>query len=142
MWAAIFVISSLIEYYMESVLKMRWRTWLTERYTARWLDRGTHYRMGLFGPMPTTGPAHRRGMCAGFLNSTYAYSISLLSQVSNLVSFSLLLWSLPVALTIPAPPSSCRDAVLGGADLFGGRHLARPQDRQAADQARFRAGTP
>jgi vitamin B12/bleomycin/antimicrobial peptide transport system ATP-binding/permease protein len=30
-WAAIAVVSSLVEYYTESVLKVRWRRWMTER---------------------------------------------------------------------------------------------------------------
>jgi vitamin B12/bleomycin/antimicrobial peptide transport system ATP-binding/permease protein len=36
-----------------------------------------------------------------FLNSTYAYSISLLSTVSTLVSFSIILWTIPADFTIP-----------------------------------------
>jgi vitamin B12/bleomycin/antimicrobial peptide transport system ATP-binding/permease protein len=31
-WAAIAVVSNLVEYYTESVLKIRWRRWMTERY--------------------------------------------------------------------------------------------------------------
>lgn len=100
-WAIISVISNLIEYYIESVLKIRWRRWLTERYYARWLDNGTHYRMGL-GGVDTDNPDQRIAEdVRGYLNSTYAYSITLLSQISNLVSFSILLWTIPAKFAIP-----------------------------------------
>ncbi|MGL4325684.1 MAG: ABC transporter ATP-binding protein/permease [Beijerinckiaceae bacterium] len=101
MWAIIAVISNLIEYYVESVLKIRWRRWLTERYYSRWLDNGTHYRMGL-GGVDTDNPDQRIAEdVRGYLNSTYAYSITLLSQISNLVSFSILLWTIPAQFAIP-----------------------------------------
>jgi putative ATP-binding cassette transporter len=48
-WAAIFVISNLIEYYAESVLKIRWRRWMTERYYGLWLEDGGLYRTALIG---------------------------------------------------------------------------------------------
>src|SRR5262249_57519366 len=43
-WAAIAVVSNLVEYYAESVLKIRWRRWMTERYYSLWLDDGSLYR--------------------------------------------------------------------------------------------------
>ncbi len=100
-WAAVSVVSNLVEYYLESVLKIRWRRWLTDQYSSRWLDRGTQYRLGLAG-VDADNPDQRIAEdVRGFLGSTYAYSISLLSQISNLVSFSILLWSIPAQFAIP-----------------------------------------
>jgi ABC-type uncharacterized transport system fused permease/ATPase subunit len=48
-WAAIYVVSNLVEYYTESVLKIRWRRWMTERYYGLWLDDGGLYRTALVG---------------------------------------------------------------------------------------------
>jgi putative ATP-binding cassette transporter len=48
-WAAIAVVSGLVEYYTESVLKIRWRRWMTERYYGLWLDDGSLYRAALVG---------------------------------------------------------------------------------------------
>ena len=36
-----------------------------------------------------------------FVNQTYNYALPLLTQVSTLVSFSIILWSIPVASTVP-----------------------------------------
>src|SRR5262249_60935061 len=48
-WAAIAIVSNLVEYYTESVLKIRWRRWMTERYYGLWLDDASLYRTALVG---------------------------------------------------------------------------------------------
>jgi vitamin B12/bleomycin/antimicrobial peptide transport system ATP-binding/permease protein len=99
-WAMIFVISNLIEYFIENVLKIRWREYLVERYGAKWLGQGAHYRMGFAGQ--TDNPDQRIAEdVRGYITNTYAFSISLISTLSNLVSFSIILWSIPAQFTIP-----------------------------------------
>src|SRR5262249_35521930 len=82
-------------------LKIRWRRWMTERYYGLWLDDGNLYRAALVG-QPADNPDQRIAEdVRNFLNSTYAYSISMLSTVSTLVSFSIILWTIPVDFTVP-----------------------------------------
>jgi putative ATP-binding cassette transporter len=100
-WAAIFVISNLLEYFLESVLKITWREWLTERYSANWLSRGGLYRMNLVGEGADNPDQRIAEDVRGFINLTYAYSISMLSTLSNLVSFSIILWMIPANFVIP-----------------------------------------
>src|SRR5499427_4782048 len=100
-WAAIAVVSGLIEYYAESVLKIRWRRWMSERYYGLWLDDGGLYRASLIGQAADNPDQRIAEDVRNFLNSTYAFSISLLSTVSTLVSFSIILWTIPVDFTVP-----------------------------------------
>jgi putative ATP-binding cassette transporter len=100
-WAAIFVASSLVEYYAESVLKIRWRRWMSERYYGLWLDDGGLYRTALIGHAADNPDQRISEDVRNFINSTYAFSISLLSTVSTLVSFSIILWTIPADFTIP-----------------------------------------
>jgi vitamin B12/bleomycin/antimicrobial peptide transport system ATP-binding/permease protein len=100
-WAAIAVVSSLVEYYTESVLKVRWRRWMTERYYGLWLDDGSLYLTALVGQAADNPDQRIAEDIHNFLNSTYAYSISLLSTVSTLVSFSIILWTIPADFTVP-----------------------------------------
>src|SRR6516225_1223720 len=100
-WAAIAVVSSLVEYYTESVLKIRWRRWMTERYYGLWLADGSLYRAALVGQAADNPDQRIAEDVRNFLNSTYAFSISLLSTVSTLVSFSIILWTIPVDFTVP-----------------------------------------
>ena len=100
-WAAIAVVSNLVEYYTELVLKIRWRRWMTERYYGLWLDEGSLYRAALVGQAADNPDQRISEDVRNFLNSTYAFSISLLSTVSTLVSFSIILWTIPVDFTVP-----------------------------------------
>jgi len=99
-WAAIAVVSGLIEYYAESVLKIRWRRWMSERYYGLWLNDGGLYRAALIGQAADNPDQRIAEDVRNFLNSTYAFSISLLSTVSTLVSFSIILWTIPVDFTV------------------------------------------
>jgi vitamin B12/bleomycin/antimicrobial peptide transport system ATP-binding/permease protein len=100
-WAAIAVASNLVEYYTESVLKIRWRRWMTERYYGLWLDDGNLYRAALVGHTADNPDQRISEDIHNFLDLTYTYSISLLSTVSTLVSFSIILWTIPVDFTVP-----------------------------------------
>ncbi|MGL4637015.1 MAG: ABC transporter ATP-binding protein/permease [Beijerinckiaceae bacterium] len=99
-WAMISVVSNLIEYFFENVLKIRWREYLVERYGNKWLSNGSHYRMG-FGAGADNPDQRIAEDVKNYINSSYAFSISLLSTISNLVSFSIILWAIPVQFPIP-----------------------------------------
>lgn len=100
-WAAIAVVSNLIEYVIESILKIRWRAWFTTHYQDRWLSPGAHYRMALSGDGADNPDQRIAEDTRGFINQTYGFSISLMAQVSTLVSFSIILWSIPIEFTLP-----------------------------------------
>ena len=100
-WAAIAIVTSLVEYYAESVLKIRGRRWMTARYYGLWLDDGILYRAALAGQAADNPDQRIAEDVRNFLNSTYTFSISMLSTVSTLVSFSIILWTIPVDFTVP-----------------------------------------
>lgn len=99
-WASISVIANLIELVANSVLLIRWREYMAADYNRRWLSSGAHYRMSLLGTADNPDQRIAEDTRA-FLNQTYAFSLTLLTQISTLVSFSIILWSLPITITIP-----------------------------------------
>jgi putative ATP-binding cassette transporter len=89
------------------MLIIRWRRWLTEHYVGNWLDGATHYRMGLKG-LNADNPDQRiaedvnRFIDGGQVGyGIYSYSILLISTLSSLVSFAVILWTLSSDFTIP-----------------------------------------
>jgi vitamin B12/bleomycin/antimicrobial peptide transport system ATP-binding/permease protein len=139
-WAAIFVVSNLIEYYAESVLKIRWRRWMTERYYGLWLEDGGLYRTALIGQAADNPDQRISEDVRNFINSTYAFSISLLSTVSTLVSFSIILWTTLLTSPFREPTLPSPDCVLGRSGLFDSRYLAGPSDRPVTRSARLQSG--
>ena len=99
-WAAIAVISNLIEMVANYALLIRWRRHMAEAFSAAWLRNANHYRIALAGT--SDNPDQRIAEdTRSFVNQTYNYALPLLTQVSTLVSFSIILWSIPVASTVP-----------------------------------------
>jgi putative ATP-binding cassette transporter len=110
-WAFVYVAMTVIEFFIQSMLVIRWRRWLTEHFVSRWLSKHNHYRISLVAGQ-TDNPDQRiaedvyRFINGGSDGSSTAYglydfSILLISTVSTLVSFAILLWDLSRAFTLP-----------------------------------------
>ena len=110
-WAFIYVASAVVEFFTQSMLVIRWRRWLTDHLIARWLAGHTHYHISLVGTQ-ADNPDQRiqedvyRFIDGGSDGATtsyglYSYSILLISTLSSLVSFAIVLWGLSESFTVP-----------------------------------------
>ena len=52
--AAIYILIAVYRIYLNQMLQIRWRRWLTDRYLSDWLRDRNYYRMQLRTPAPTT----------------------------------------------------------------------------------------
>jgi putative ATP-binding cassette transporter len=87
--------------YLNQMLQIRWRRWLTRRYIATWLTDRTYFRLQLVGGM-TDNPDQRIQEDLN-LFTTYVMSLSLglMTAVVSLFSFLFILWQLSGPATIP-----------------------------------------
>ena len=99
-WAFVYVTSAVIEFVVQSMLIIRWRRWLTRYYTGHWLDEHSHYRMSLVGSNADNPDQRIAEDVSRFIDGgqqgygIYSYSILLISTLSSLVSFAIVLWNL------------------------------------------------
>ena len=107
-WAFTYVASTVIEYVVQSTLTIRWRRWLTDHYVSRWLDGNTHYRISLLGSDADNPDQRISEDISRFIDAPtegqtglYGYSIQLISTLSSLVSFAIVLWMLSANFTLP-----------------------------------------
>jgi vitamin B12/bleomycin/antimicrobial peptide transport system ATP-binding/permease protein len=106
-WAFLYIATAVLEYVVTSTLIIRWRRWLTGHYVNRWLDTHTHYRMSLVGgaadnPDQRISEDINRFIDGGQIGyGIYSFSILLISNLSSLVSFAILLWDLSANFTLP-----------------------------------------
>lgn len=105
--ASPYIISQVVEFLIQSTLVIRWRRWLTDDYTKRWLGAHNHYRMSL-ASVGVDNPDQRiqediiRFIDGGQVGQgIYTFTISLISQLSTFVSFAILLWTLSSNLSFP-----------------------------------------
>jgi putative ATP-binding cassette transporter len=97
----VLIASNFIEFLIVSAFKIRWRSWLTQKLFGRWLEDGTHYRLQ-FGDARVDNPDQRISEdIRKYIDTTYSLTISMIQQISGLVSFSVILWGLSANLTLP-----------------------------------------
>ena len=99
--AVFWVVVGTARTFLNQMLRIRWRRWLTDLYLRRWLDHRAYYRLQLTGPN-TDNPDQRIAEdVRDFIDSGLALSLGLLSSVVSLFSFLFILWSLSGPITIP-----------------------------------------
>ena len=146
-WAGISVLSNLIELFANYTLLIRWRRWMAEKFSAAWLRHGTHYRVALAGTADNPDQRIAEDTRA-FVNQTYNFALPLLTQISTLVSFSIILWSIPVASVVPGTDITIPGFIFWMALIYSiaatwvahmiGKPLIRLEFEQEKREANFR----
>ena len=92
--AAIYIIVAVYAFYLQQILALNWRRWLTKAYIDEWLENKTYYRLQMFGTA-TDNPDQRISEDVKmFVEMTLQFSIGLLKAFCTLVSFIVILWQL------------------------------------------------
>lgn len=112
--AAAYIAMAVYALYLNQMLQIRWRRWLTQRYLQAWLAGRAYYQLQL-GAM--TGGSHQPDnqqpdnpdqRIAEDLNQFTRYvlnlSLGLLSSVVSLASFLVILWGLSGPANLPLGP--------------------------------------
>lgn len=99
--ATISIVLSVYAFYLQQMLQIRWRRWLTDRYVGTWLADQAYYRLQL-QHSTTDNPDQR---IADDLRLFTAYvlnlSLGLLTSVVSFFSFLFILWNLSGPAAIP-----------------------------------------
>jgi vitamin B12/bleomycin/antimicrobial peptide transport system ATP-binding/permease protein len=92
--ALIYIAVAVYRIYLNQMLEMRWRRWLTEDYLGRWMAGQTYYRIEVQHG-GTDNPDQRIAEDLRlFTGGSLSLSLGLLSSVVTLASFVGILWSL------------------------------------------------
>jgi putative ATP-binding cassette transporter len=98
--AAIYIVMAVYAFYLNQMLQIRWRRWMTDRYLREWLADRAYYRMQLTGS-PTDNPDQRISEDLKlFVDETLTLSLGLLNAVVTLASFVGILWTVSGPLPI------------------------------------------
>ncbi|KAF0231619.1 MAG: putative ATP-binding cassette [Beijerinckiaceae bacterium] len=119
-WVAVLIASNVVEFILLSVFKIRWRSWTTTRLIARWLDKGTHYRLQFNGGAVDNPDQRIQEDVNKYISTTYSLTISMISELSKLISFSVILWGLSAALSIPGTDTKVPGLLFWMALLYAG----------------------
>src|SRR5215470_17325040 len=99
--ATIYIVIAVYRIYLNQMLQIRWRRWLTDRYLKDWLADRTYYRMQLRGD-GTDNPDQRIAEDFRlFVDETLSLGLGFLNATVTLGSFVGILWVLSGPLEIP-----------------------------------------
>jgi putative ATP-binding cassette transporter len=101
--AVAFVLISVYQLYLNQMLQIRWRRWLTRRYLHAWLDEQRFYRLQVSRP-DTDNPDQRIGEDLNlFVEKTLTLGLGFMNSIVTLLSFTTILWTLSGVLRVPMP---------------------------------------
>ncbi len=98
--AAIWVVNSLLAYYVQQRLVIRGRVWLNDHIVGDWLDGGAYHR-NRFITAPVDNPDQRiQEDIDNFTGNTATLAIGAVSAIVSLASFTVVLWQLSGPLSV------------------------------------------
>jgi vitamin B12/bleomycin/antimicrobial peptide transport system ATP-binding/permease protein len=99
--ATIYIVIAVYRIYLNQMLQIRWRRWLTDRYLKDWLADRSYYRMQLKAD-GTDNPDQRIAEDFRlFVEETLSLGLGFLNAVVTLASFVGILWLLSGSFEIP-----------------------------------------
>lgn len=99
--AMLHIVIAVYAIYLRQMVQIKWRTWLTKEYLAKWLNEQVYYRLQVL-KSDTDNPDQRISEDINqFVNITLQLLIGFLKQLTTLAAFGVVLWNLSGAFTVP-----------------------------------------
>jgi putative ATP-binding cassette transporter len=103
--AAVWIVTVVYQTYLQQMLQIRWRRWLTRQYVGHWLEAKTYYRLPLEGNMTDNPDQRIQDDLERFTRISLSLTVGgagILNAVVTLFSFLSILWTLsgPMSLAL------------------------------------------
>ena len=99
--AFLYIIIAVYAIYLRQMLQIRWRTWMTDKYLAGWMQHQVYYRLQVLGS-DTDNPDQRISEDINqFVTLTLQLLLVFLKQLTTLGAFGVVRWNLSGAFTVP-----------------------------------------
>lgn len=148
MIAATIIVVLVYQAYLQRILQVRWRRWLTHKFIGDWLGDRAYYHIQL-DQSATDNPDQRIAEdLHRFTGTSLDLSVGLLNAVVTLGSFLFILWTLSGSLSIPLGSGAHLDIpgymvfaaiIYAVAGTFVTHWIGRPLVRLNYDQQRYEA---
>ena len=98
--ASLYIVMAVYALYLNQMLQIRWRRWLTRRYLGDWLTDRAYYQLEL-NPAADNPDQRISEDLNQFTSYVLTLALGLLTSVVSLVSFMVILWGLSGPANIP-----------------------------------------
>jgi len=143
--AGLYIVFAVYQFYLNQMLQIRWRRWLTEHYLGGWLTKGAYYRMQFAAGVADNPDQRIAEDVPQFIASTLNLTVGGMRAVVTLVSFVAILWGLSGTLTVPGFSIRLPGYLVWAALLYAlagtwfTDRIGRPLVRLNFDQQRYEA---
>lgn len=100
--AAIYIVLAVYSYYLQQMLILNWRRWLTVRFLDIWIKNKTYYNLQMFGK-DTDNPDQRISEDVRlFVEMTLSFTIGIIKSLCTFASFVFILYKMsgPLSFTV------------------------------------------
>ena len=99
--AAAAIVVAVYQAYLNQMLQIGWRRWLTERYLGEWLGERAYYHLELDRRRVDNPDQRIANDLQLFVDGTLTLGLGFMSSVVTLASFAVILWQLSGSLALP-----------------------------------------
>ncbi|HXZ83936.1 MAG TPA: ABC transporter ATP-binding protein/permease [Myxococcota bacterium] len=99
--AATYITVAVYQLYLQQMLQIRWRRWLTNHYVDDWLSERSYYRLPLYDTGADSPDQRIAEDLNLFVGGSLDLSLGLLSAIVTLASFVGILWTVSGSWTVP-----------------------------------------
>ena len=92
-----YIIIAVYAVYLQQMLQIKWRTWMTQNYLRAWMDGQTYYKLQDAADNPDQRISEDIGQ---FVNLSLGLIIGFLKQLTTLAAFGVVLWNLSGSFTL------------------------------------------
>lgn len=92
--AALFIIVSVYRYFVQQMLGLRWRRWLTHQLISHWLHNKSYYYLEVFYPGSDNPDQRIQEDIGSLVNLSLTLLVGLMSSVVTFCAFVTILWKL------------------------------------------------
>ncbi len=99
--AFMYIIAAVYAIYLQQMLQIKWRTWMTNNYLGSWMKKQVYYKLQVLKSDMDNPDQRISEDINSFVDLTLTLFLGFLKQFTILAAFIFVLWSLSGALEIP-----------------------------------------
>lgn len=99
--ALLHIVIAVYAIYLQQLVQIRWRVWMTRRYVSDWLGDEAYYRLQVMNSDMDNPEQRIQDDINQFVALTLGLLIGILKQCTTLAAFAVVLWNLSGVLEVP-----------------------------------------
>ncbi|GAA0782155.1 ABC transporter ATP-binding protein/permease [Castellaniella ginsengisoli] len=98
--AAVHVIRSLFDFYVQQAFVVHWREWLNEQLLSRWMQGQAYYRSQSLSHLADNPDQRIQQDITNFAQSSMTLAVGLINALVSTIAFTVILWNLSGPMTV------------------------------------------